>query len=326
MSTPPAPTPPPPTVRALIADFNADPPTITQSTDRELIAKVIRQGGRRVWLDVSDANSTTLDWLAEVIHLPRALFDYRHPFYEEDPVICLPIPIYGGLKWDSASWLIVARAGVLLTLRPSTITLANSIFDQATRSIPDWHHNFNSTLYQIASELISFGQNLVDQTAADYEKLRNDLAVSPYKGDSAPQLGKLLQWQVNARSLDYGLADTVFAVHNMAEYAPISADPESMWRFSALTARLTYIRGVLTVDIENSSSLFALASFQQTAQMNARVHNITIVLFILLPIIVVALWVLILPVQADVRLALWAAATILAVGASLALGRRAKLL
>ena len=85
------------TIRALIVDYStstAQSAVVTTVIDREQISKTIRQGGRAVWLDVSEEESAadttaSRDWLAQTMAMSRAMFERTLPFCDEAPVVTL---------------------------------------------------------------------------------------------------------------------------------------------------------------------------------------------------------------------------------------------
>ncbi|MHB8624988.1 MAG: CorA family divalent cation transporter [Aggregatilineales bacterium] len=326
MSTTPVTPTPKPAVRALIVDYTPDPPTITETKDRELIAKVIRQGGRHVWLDVSDADSGTLDWLSQTLNVSAVLLALDPPFYEREPFLAFGLPALAPSNsvWDSKPALIAIRGGTLLTLTHSP-AVWNDTFNRTGKIIPNWREHFNGTLCELLTALVLAPEQAADNLVRAYDSIRSRFFESKRVGDVPAALHDLLAWQSDARRLHDRLGAAGYTLSSLDTHPAFQSDQDTTWKLLALADRWESASQKLSRAIDDARDLPGAMAAQQTAQINARIRAITIALFIALPILVATPWALVLPVQSEVRLAAWAVLMIVAVGVSLALGIRAKL-
>ena len=324
MTTPTMATSPKPLIRALIADYTPDPPTITPTTDRDLIAKVIRQGGRRVWLDVNDPDSATLEWIAQTFGVSALLLASDAPFYQHEPFLAfgLPIAVSSANGWVFHTTLIAIRSTTLLTVSHSA-AIWNDSFNRAAKSIPVWVEDFNETIFELLAVTVAAAEQAADKAVQGYEGIKSRLFDAKNAGDVSAALRDLLAWQSEALRLYNRLASAEHTLCSVRDHPAFQFDQDTIWKFLELADRWDAESVARTIDL--ADDLPGALAAQHTAQINTRLRGITIALFIALPILVATPWALVLPVQSEARLAVWAVLMIVAVGVSLALGIRAKL-
>jgi Mg2+ and Co2+ transporter CorA len=234
-------------VRAVIVDYAGKTPTVMLATDRDQIGKAIRQGGRAIWLDVTetDAPSELRDWLAETVKVPRATFERILPFCDPEPLsLGFALPALNrrdgaGGQSALATW-IITRGSVLLTVHSGAFTGWNAIFEAAQAQTPQWQTNFNGTLYDLVKALVDSTEQSLDFATSQYNAMRADVFTEQSTPNYADMAIPVYRWQSNVATMRDQLSSAYWMLnhfYNKLLEKQAEAEQDALWPFSALMTR-----------------------------------------------------------------------------------------
>ena len=280
-------------IRAIIATINGDATTLEQSTDKDLIAKVIRQGGRRVWVDSADADGSERAWIAQTFDVPLAFLALDWTFFENEPalLICLRSPT-GKPDLPDTRWLpiiIVAKPDLLLTAHATNLTLLDRVFSQAAQTSSDWKESTAPLLWNVVETVVE------PTTILHAEMLRrnHELTAQP---PTLEMLEALYKLRVQAFSLRDKIADHRRLLYELQDYPPIGEHKSLKWLLEQRLESLSTRHELTPMRVDSWSDRAALLASQQNAALIEQSRQLYSLLRVALPTIILLLIVLILVV------------------------------
>ena len=277
-------------IRAIIATINGDATTLEQSTDKDLIAKVIRQGGRRVWVDSADADGSERAWIAQTFDVPLAFLAIDVPTLENKPntLMCFQVPI----DKEGQSWLpiiIVAKTSILLTAHSARLTILDRVFSQAAQTKSYWQENTASLLSNIVQAAIE----PIIAAQADMLRQLSELFAQPL---SSEMLRTLFNLDSQFYFIQRKASDHSDLLYGLRTYPLIGEQDAFAWPLEQLADTLRSNNGLLISHTNSVGDRAALLASQQNAALIEQGRQLYSLLRVALPTIILLLIVLILVV------------------------------
>lgn len=298
-------------IRALIATINSASTTLEQTADRELIAKVIRQGGRRVWIDAADADTGERDWISQTFDLPPTLLDadYALSSHERGLTLCLQSVIFQDSHYETLPVIIHAtlNAATLVSLRSVRVKAIDDVFNRAAKSEANWKDSTAPLIYQVVAAVMDTLVAALGSAANSYTDTSNALIGNTFPNDLPKLLTNLYQWRTDAAQLADIAAPYHLMIDALAGAELIAPRRDLAEHFSTLSMALeqrqnTVQRCLVAVEpllmiLHSRQSVDAAA---QSARLGRIIRGIRALLFVMLPLIAAALTSLVLPVPAGI--------------------------
>ncbi len=298
-------------IRAMIATLKNDSVTLEQMTDRDQIAKVIRQGGRRVWVDAADADSAERDWITQTFEMTPAFLNADYPLYrpEHGLDLCVQSVLFHDNHYETLPVIIRAtlNTATLITVRSVRIKAIDEVFQRASKTDGLWKDSTAALLVAIVSAVMETHIAALGSIANSYVDTSNALVKNSFPDDLPKLLANVYQWRTDAAQLLDLVEPYSLLMNNLAEFDLITPHQELSELLLQLSMQLGQrqqraARGLSGIDpliaVVHSHQLAATA--QQTTRLSRTVRHIRALLFLVLPLIAAALGSLVLPVKDDV--------------------------
>ena len=277
-------------IRAIIATINGDATTLEQSTDKDLIAKVIRQGGRRVWVDSADADGSERAWIAQTFDVPLAFLAIDIPSFDNQPamLLCFQVPI----DKEGQSWLpviMVAKPDLLLTVHSVQVTILNRIFSQAAQTEADWQQG-------TASLLLDSVQAIIEPIIAAQANMLRQLSKLFAQPPTPEMLRTLFNLDTQFYLIEHKTSDQLDLLFGLTDYPIFKENNLFRWPLEQLEDTLRSNNELLISHTNTLRDRAALLVSQQNAALIEQSRQLYSLLRVALPTIILLLIVLILVV------------------------------
>ncbi len=315
-------------IRAILATItpssDGEKVSLDSQTDRETIAKIIRQGGRRVWVDAVDPDESERGWLTATFNLPPALLSAQPPLFSDGLALtaCLPFTFSANNIWNTLPVLVIAKPDVLLTVHEARVAPINRVFARAAQSPLDWKTStaplaWNVIVAVIEPTFTAQSEAINALTELSQKVVNNTQSRAVPSLIAAIYAQRLRADELLALTVGYDAWLRRVTLHPLlATSTDLAAQAEQ------LVGRLARYPTVLDRQIAALAELTTLAMSQQTAELIRRTRGIGAMLLIPLTIIAITQLMVILPLTTDSALAAALAIIVIAVLVAIGLGRR----
>ena len=262
------------TIRALIVETS---PLfgVTRSADRDQISKAIRQGGRRVWLDVSEdapPAAPDRDWLAQVVGLPRVLWEQAIPFCAEGPLLALALTLPPVTRREAsgttassqapAVWISL-RGSTLLTVHPANFSGWDAIFEAAMANGWPADPDSGALFYRLLKVLCDQAEQALDFASSQYQAMRADVFTEQKLPNYADMAIPVYRWQGQTVALRESLVGWPAVISHLYERLATTEEPAqgaSLWPLMALATHLQAAFDRFLHAVDDSARLVTLLS------------------------------------------------------------------
>lgn len=313
-------------IRATIATIKDDDLTFEQSTDCDLIGKVIRQGGRRVWVDAVDADPSEREWIGQTFRISGLLLECSYPLFEQAHGLTLCIQQINAVTagWQATPLLIQATADTLLTSHSSQVTVLNDAFQRETQSKVDWQNSTASLLLHVVrsvmAELIAAQQSV----SKDYQELSKTVLDNKRAVDLP--LEGLYRWRVTATELSSLARPYALLFRDAANHTLLVSESGITQQLKMLVLQLAQSEQAIERYLNYAGTLGGVTISRQNDELSRRVRGISVVLLIMFPIVISALLTVVLPFPTSILYIVWIPLAIVLGLLSLVVGRYTKLI
>ncbi len=313
-------------IRATIATIKDDDVTFEQSTDRDLIGKVIRQGGRRVWIDAVDADPSEREWIGQTFRISGLLLECSYPLFEQAHGLTLCIQQINAVTagWQAAPLLIQATTDTLLTSHSSQVTILNDAFQREAQSKVDWKNSTAPLLFYVVHSVM--GELIAAQKAVskNYQELSKTVLENKRAVDLP--LEALYRWRVTAIELSSLTEPYALLFSGTINNPLLSSESVIAQQFKMLAVQLAQSEQAIGRCLNYAGTLGGVTVSRQNAELSRRVRGIGVVLLIMFPIVISALLTVVLPFPTSLLYIVWIPLAIVLALLSLAVGRYTRLI